>query len=264
MRGAWEEIRNARPLQAMDNALRADTSSFRQAFSEWSLWNFFTGTRADTAGRYYSEGKFYPLMTQTPVSFSPPSRAVGGSMSALASRYYQVLGRPDTLTLILSNTNFVAGLANSGVQFPYTYLLNINRLDESYTPTPVGIFFRLDVTDPTNWYTWNVVRDGVGGTGTNAIGGAPFPNPFMVDGKTTLRIPITSSLPIAGTLYIFTSSMDLVFSSSHSSREQFSGQQAFEWKGNTDNGEIARTGIYFFVIELPDQTLTGKIAVVRK
>ncbi|MBM2839669.1 MAG: hypothetical protein HW412_197 [Bacteroidetes bacterium] len=264
MRRAWEEIRDARPLLAMDNALQEVTSSFRQSFSEWSLWNFFTGTRDDTTGRYYPEGSFYPLMSQTPVSFSPPSRAVAGSLNALAAKYYQVLGGPDTLTLILSNTNFAAGLANSNVQFPYTYLLNINRVDDSYKSTPAGIFFKLDAPDLTNWFTWDVVRNGVGGSGANAIGGACFPNPFLVDGKTRLRIPITSTVLTTGTLYVFTSSMDLVYSSELTSRQQFAGQQAFEWNGTTNNGEIVQTGVYFYTVDVQGQTAMGKIVVVRK
>jgi hypothetical protein len=94
--------------------------------------------------------------------------------------------------------------------------------------------------------------------------GVPFPNPFLADGKSNLFIPVNTSGPAQGQLYVFTSSMDLVFSSSLTTVSPRLGQRAFAWNGLTNNGEIARTGIYFFVIEIPDQTFSGKIAVVRK
>lgn len=263
MRFAWQEIANVRPLQAMDNALRRApySSSFRQAFSEWTLWNFFTGYRADTI-QYYSEGLFYPPMVQTPVWFAPPSRSVTGSLGVLAATYYQVLGRPDTLTLALSNINFVAALGNSGTQFPYTYLLNISQPDELYRSTPVGIFFKLDVPDVTNWYTWDIVGRGVGSS--TVATGVPYPNPLIADGKTSLYIPVNSAVSIQGTLSVFSSSMDLVFASTLQSVAPQPGKQVFAWNGTTNSGEIVQTGVYLLVLEALDQTITGKIAVLRK
>jgi hypothetical protein len=263
MRHSWEEVRNARPIQAIDNALHNEpySSSFRQAFSEWSLWNFFTGPRADTSS-YYPEGNSYPPMTQAPVGFSPPSRSIAGSLEALTARYYQVLGMPDTLTLVLSNINFAAALGNSTLPFPYTYLLNTQQVDDSYKATPVGVFFKLDAPDQTNWYTWDVVRGNIGSSTVTA--GVPFPNPFLVDGRASLYIPVTTTTQIQGTLSVFSSAMDLVFSSDLRTVVPQPGKQVFAWNGKTNNGELVHTGIFFFVLELPDQTLTGKIAVVRK
>ena len=266
MRLAWEEIRNAVPLQAMDNALQAPqySSSFRLAFAEFSKWNFFTGSKADTS-LYYPEGPSYPAMTQIPVGFTPPSRAVGGSVSQLAARYIQVLGTMDTLTLALSNINFEAGLTSSNTQFPFTYRLDVQQVDGSYHSTPVGIFFKLDVPDLTNWWTWVIVTDSVGSVvdSSSVTNGKPFPNPLIADGKTSVYIPVKSA-DIQGTLSIFTSNMDLIFSSVLTSEKRPSGQQAFGWRGITNSDTIVRTGVYLFVLEVQGRKVIGKIAVVRK
>ncbi len=259
MRTAWEEIRNVRPLQAMDNALQLSHSTFREAFAEWTLWNFFTESRADTS-RYYPEGYSYPLIVQSPIAFAPPSRAMGGSLAALSARYYQVIGLQDTLTLALSNINFNAGIGNSSTQFPYTYLLNTLRVDDSYRATSIGIFFKLDVVDVTNWYTWDVVGVGVGSAPVTI--GIPFPNPFIV-GTSVMFFPINAPSPIEGTLSVFTGSMDLVFTSTLTSETRL-GKQAFVWNGKTSNGEIVQSGVYLFVLDVQDQLTTGKIAVIRK
>jgi hypothetical protein len=263
MRRAWEEMRTVPPLQAMDNALSAApySSSFRQAFSEWVLWNFFTSFRADTT-HYYIEGQLYPPMTQSSVGFTPPSRALAGSLAPLAARYYQVLGLPDTLTLALPNINFEAGIAGTTSEYPYNVLLNNQRIDESYSSTPVGLYYKLDVADPINWARpWAIVGTGV--VASSIPAGIPFPNPFLVDGGTNAYIPINASTPVEGQLSIYTSSLELVFRQGLTSKAR-QGKQSFAWDGRTNNGEIAKTGVYFFVLEIGNETLKGKLAVVRK
>jgi hypothetical protein len=257
MRRAWEEVQNVFPLQAMDNALRdvSPPSSFRQAFSEWTKWNFFTNTRADTV-LYYPEGRWYPRVVQTAVEFSPPAGAIEGSLACLASKYYQVFSGEKSFALALANINFDAGLVNSTTLFPYRYLLNVQPVDNSYRLMTDGVYAKLDVTDRTNWYDWSL--------GSSVSAGVPFPNPFFVDGRNQLSIAVSSPTQVEGTLSVFSSSMDLVFSASLRTSTHFSGQQVFVWNGKTNNGEIVHTGVYLFALEVQDKTLRGKIAVVKK
>lgn len=255
MRSAWDSIRAVRPLQAMDNALQADSSSFRFAFAEWAKWNFFTGSRADTV-LYYPEGRSYPMMVQSGAEFVPPTGAIEGLLPPLASRYYEVLSSRSTFTLAPSNINFDAARLGSTSLYPYRYLMNSQRIDDSYRRIADGVYVKLDVQDPTNWYDWSL--------GSSVSTGVPFPNPFLVDGNTSSYVAVGSLVPVDGTLSIFTSSMDLVFSSLMQTIKHLSGRQVFVWNGRTNNGEIARTGVYFFVLETQGQTITGKFAVVRK
>lgn len=262
MRRAWEEIQSDIPLRAMDNALQIYQSTFRQAFAEWTLWNYFTGSRSDSL-QYYPEGSHYPYVSQVPVDFNPPSRTLVGWVNTLGSRYHQVLAANDTLILILPNVNFTAGLAGDMSAYNYTLLLSNQALDESYRPTPVGVYFKLDVADPTNWSSpWAIVRGGV--IPSTIPPGIPFPNPFFADGRANLYIPVNISGPTQGQLSILTSSMDLVFSQTIDPVTPRPGQQAFAWNGRTNKGNIVQTGVYFFVLEVQGQTLNGKIAVVRK
>jgi hypothetical protein len=253
MRQAWLEIQNVVPLQAMDNALQTVpyASSFRLAFAEWSKWNFFTGSRADTA-LYYPEGNSYPSVSPVVIGFG----GIEGSLPFLSSRYYRVLIDQTSFTLGLTNINLDAALANNTTQFPYRYLMSSQQLDNSYRRVAEGAYVKLDVPDRGNWYDWSL--------GSLIEQGVVFPNPFIVDGAKPVSIAVNSFTQTEGTLSVFTSSMDLVFSSSVRSTTHLSGQQVFTWNGRTINGEIVRTGIYFFVLEVADQVLQGKIAVVRK
>ncbi len=261
MRRAWEEIQSDIPLRAMDNALQIYQSTFRQAFAEWTLWNYFTGSRSDSL-QYYPEGSHYPYMSQVPVDFNQSFRTFVGSVNTLGSRYHQVLAANDTLTLILPNVNFTAGAAGDMSAHEYTLLLSDHALDESYSSTTVGVYFKL-LPDPTNWSPpFAIVR---GGVITSTIpAGVAFPNPFISDGRSNLYIPVNISGPAQGQLSILTSSMDLVFNQTIDPVTPRPGQYAFAWNGRTNKGNVAQTGVYYFALEVQGQTLTGKIAVVRK
>jgi len=263
MRRTWEEIQNARPLEAINNALLSAPyfSSLREAFGEWTLWNYFTGSRYDSA-RYYPEGRYYPNMLLNPIYFTPPgARSVPGNLAALGGKYYEVVLPTGAFPLILGNVNVGAAFAGASTQFPFTYLLNTQQVDQTYKPTPAGIFVKLDVSDPANWYS----SDGVsGGTGPSAIvAGLPYPSPFLSDGKNIAYIPIGATTPLAGTISIFSSDMNLVYSVAQTSVAPL-GKQTFVWNGRTENGELAESGIYFFAIEVLGDVQRGKLALIRK
>jgi hypothetical protein len=263
MRAMWEEIRNVPPLRAMDNVLHQEqySSSFKEAFAEWTRWNFFVGLHADT-NLYYPEGEYYPSMFEHPNWFTPPTSLVVDSLRFLSASYYQILGLPDTVTLIQSNVNINAALANGNATYPFDFMLSNRGGDPSYRSPLSGFYYKVDVSDPSNWYTWDVVHNRVGSVAVRAS--VPFPNPFFVDGSALLRIGSSRAEPTEGTLSIFTSSMDLVFSARMKTTMNLSGQQIYAWNGKTNNGDIVQSGIYFYVLDENGDNIRGKFAAIRK
>ncbi|MBX2992209.1 MAG: hypothetical protein KF749_13730 [Bacteroidetes bacterium] len=259
---SWENIRVYRPLEAIDNALQSAGAGLRQAFGEWSVWNFFTGMRSNPA-RYYPEGTFYPLILETALGFSQPSRSITDSLRALSTRYYDVVGGQTPLKLFTSNINIPVALTGSAAMFPYTYLLNTSKVDERYVATGSGIYVKFDVPDGFNWI--NVV-DTSGVVVSPAVArDLAFPNPFIPTGTNSLKVPIRTFGVTQGTLSIFTTSMDLVYSVSKSSTYTTAlGQQTFEWNGRTITGDFASSGVYLYILTLPHETITGKFALIRK
>ncbi len=258
MRHTWEDIRSMRPLLAIDDALRTFySSSFRLAFGEWTLWNYYTGRRSNAAA-YYPEGANFPEIVETAVDFTPPSRTVPGAIEPLSGGYYQVIESQDTLTLALANIDYASALAATLPPQSFTYLLNIEPLDASYYSTGAGIYFKLQAANASNWWTWTVVNGVVGVPGNPE--GVPFPNPFRSDGTSSVYIP---SSAVNGTLSIFTSNMDLVYSRFQASTVYF-GKRVFSWNGMTSDNTPANSGVYIFALRLDDRTLTGKIVLVRK
>lgn len=254
VRHCWEQIRNARPLPAMDAALAQQpyVTALRSAFVEWTQWNLRTGDLSDSV-LYYPEGRFYPSVVQTPVNFSGmASRSVAGSLQPYSSRYYDVQTPTERFTVPLTNLNVEAALNSSSSQLGYTLLLDTRQVDDSYSKVGRAVFARLDVTDPTNWYFPKL---------SSSL--QPYPNPFRADGKTVVSFPLDAVSPVQGKLSIFSVSMDLVYSSGVVSTASFN-QQVFSWNGKRDDGEVAGSGIYVYVLEYGGQESVGKFALVRK
>lgn len=268
MRAAWEGIRLQRPLSAMDDALQGAGSSFRLAFAEWTLWNHFTGYRADNS-RFYDEGSAYPLMTNDRFSFSPPSATIAATLLPFGTRYHQILqNRPtsgvDSLYFILSNINLSAALQGNYNQFPYSALLNTQQLDNEYLPLGSRLFVKLDVADEANWYSWRV--------DTMIVAPQPpavsfeirvGPNPFITGGTERLRFRAASGDNTVGTLTILASSADLVYQRTGTATRDVDAN-VFHWDGVTDKGEDAPSGVYFYILEVGGRTVTGKFALIRK
>jgi hypothetical protein len=268
MRNAWVNMRSAVPLEAMDNALRSDSSSFQRAFGEWIKWNYFTGSRSRSAGDsvlFYPEGGSYPQVAQTAGWFVPPTRTFSNSLQPLSARFHKIASGSDTLILALANQNYGEAVANSVEQFPYTLVLSSTEVDPTYYSTPIGVFFKLDVADVQNWKTHAFVGDTVITTSYKMVIGKPFPNPYYVAPGKSLGIPVSVPPTTQGRLTVLSSNFDLLYAADvFATADSYSDQQVFEWNGRTNRGELAQSGIYFLILEVLDQTMTAKVAVVRR
>jgi hypothetical protein len=265
MRQTWEQVRLTRPMLAIDNALRLHGSGAVSAFAEWTLWNYFTGQRANPV-KYYGDGAAYPQISQSPVEFTLPARDMPGTLSPFASCYYQVMRGTDTVSVILGNTDLGGSLQSPLPALPYTLRLRNSLPDPSYRSVIPGLYSRLDVADIAGWSIWYVDHDSARSNYDPDVltEGRPFPNPFKPDGRARVFFPVNTANEVKGTVYIFDSGNVLVRSGEPSATEMHLGRQMLCWDGLADGGRLVSSGIYFYLIELPDRHLTGKIAVVRE
>jgi hypothetical protein len=260
MRAAWENVPSVRPLQAMDLALQgmpSNSSTFKIEFLDWTVWNYYTGSRADST-KYYPKGAIYPEIVQVPHGFVPPTGMLTGDLEPLSARYHQVYTTVDTVVLIQCNNNREAAEGQSTTLYPYSIYLSSSQTDETYAQAGSILWYKPSVSDPSNWKTMTITYGVASYTGITE--GVPFPNPFRPEGSGLLFIPAQAD---HGTLYIYSSSMDLVFSATETPVVKF-GKQMFTWNGCTRNNNPARSGVYLFVLSVPGKTITGKIALIRK
>ena len=272
MRAIWEECRETRPTQAIDVILRQPSrnSSMTAAFTEWALWNYWTGARSKGTA-YYPEAPAYPEIVLVPTEFVPPTTAITQKLPPLSTRYHQVLvptgtGRMDTVTLALNNVDYPSALSGTLLPISYTWRLASTPVDPSYRQTNAGIYVKLDVAEPLNWTAW-IIEDSLANPGVSMASleeGMAFPNPFTPDGSKFLYIPVDDPAPVSGSFSIYSGNMDRVYESGPV-RSSGVTRQLFSWDGRTSSGQSAPTGIYIYVLSLDGgKTVRGKIAVLRK
>ncbi len=246
----WKDISIVPPLHAIDMALSAPpyNSNFKNAFAEWTVWNYFTGARSDSVN-YYPEGALYPEIVSTSIDFFPPSQLLGGSLFVLSSAYYNINSGAETLPFLVSNINLDSAIAGDLSTFPYSYSLT----ETQYS----NLSSSLIVSDPSNWYSKILF-------GGNSIVD-PFPDPFQANGSNVISIPVNGPGPVTGTLYIFSSDMKLVYSGTLSTKlSTLLGEQVFQWNGKKNNNDVASSGIYIYFIQIQGQSIKGKFALLRK
>ncbi|MBK7256803.1 MAG: hypothetical protein IPI01_03080 [Ignavibacteriae bacterium] len=264
MRTTWEQIRAMAPMAAIDRALRTKGYDAQGAFADWSLWNHFTGTRSEPS-KYYPDAADYPLMMEIPVEYRPPSREITGSLAPFAARYYQLMRSPDTMTVIVANVDLAAATAQAAGK-DYAFDFRSTRPNDGYRITPIGLFAHLGVATPVHWASWFVVGDTVRRNidASQFAEGRAFPNPFLPGNHARAAMPVDGTDQVTGSVSVFSSGLDPVYTSGTSSSSWYLDRQMFFWDGKGTDGSAVPSGIYIYVIDLGDRRVTGKIALVRR
>ena len=254
----WQTIASMAPLPAIDNTLKnVYGSSLSVAFAEWALWNYFTGSRADTV-KYYNEGALFPIIAETFYSLNVPSQQLSGSLECLSTLYAGFLTASDSVTVALTNLNTTCP-SDGPISSSYTMTVSKSPIDNTYKSISGNLFLSLNVSNPSQWVAWDIERNVVGRPAVAE--GSAYPNPFMPDIDGTVYIPAANATE--GTIAIYSTSMELMYSA-HQQVSSRLGQQVFVWNGKTNAGRAAQSGIYLFMLDLGGRTVTGKFALLRK
>jgi hypothetical protein len=254
---AWGFIRNEPPLVALELALNDFNSTLKREFIEFSLWNYYTGKRANP--RYYKEWENYPEVrfeTQ-PVFLTSNEATVRNSAGALSAQYYMFVWRNDTIVAIISNVNLQYAFLRSNDEFEFEYHITTSSGND-YTPLGNGLRAKLKVNDFDNWGSLNILNSQVSLVKERDV----FPNPFYADGIEKVLIPVESEFDEID-LKIFTAGLDLVYSAKVKPEFNF-GNHFVSWNGRNSSGEIVKSGVYIYILVADGKEKIGKFVLIRK
>jgi len=256
MKSIWEQVASQKPFAALDKALLLQNTSLQQAFATFALWNFYTGTRADTV-HYYRDGILFPPLN---ISESRNVTANASTFQRTAKsytiQYLRAIRSADSVYYIVTNVDSKDALAAAHDVF--AYVLDVSPgVTPGWSTLPNGMSFSFAADDARNWSIVPVQASGFFSSSETA----PFPNPFDPN-RSSLFFPMPAGTRVNTMLYVFSSSMKLVAEASLSAVSIF-GKQCYEWNGKTSKGGFVSSGVYFYVIKADGIDVRGKIAVVQ-
>lgn len=268
----WELISNKPALEAIKKSIEERGKSFKSIFSQFYLYNYYTGYRSKPDA-YYEEGINYPLISYNySIQFTPPSRTINGSSQPCAANYYLVIDSlsripypPDSVVIIIVNSNVDSALSWSNLSKLFNYSLKISNSqdDLSFIKISTNLYSKFIVSDPTNWTDFYIVNDTSSILRVSTTPNLAFPMPANLNKHNFIKIPVPINWKGEVDLFIYSSGMDLIYSSKKIPH-MFDSKIVVEWDGKDLKNNKVPSGIYFYILFNDNEKSIGKIVIVNE
>jgi hypothetical protein len=275
VRAVWEDFsENNDPLKALDNTLLRLGSNFPTELAEFTIWNCFTGSRADTV-HFYKEGNHYPeIVASTSFQFSN-SHDFNGKNLPLACSYIKATPLTSGSYVIKPTFNEPSHWRYSLVYWPSedspSYILggNVSRslpdvraLSDVWV-IPINIHYPESSYEQQESYQFTIALGNASRTKDEVL--TPNPNPFKPLEHEILKFNFCLSRSITSDVYIkiITEQGAMVKRIKVGPCPDGLNQPEVGWDGRDEEGQIVASGIYLFYVEANGIVGLGKIAVIN-
>lgn len=276
IRRTWEIMQDDKPvLDAIDLSLKEKGSSFINDFSEFAVWNYFTGIRADPIN-FYDESTAYPeILLQGEFMITSDTTLVDSSLS-LTHKYYKFTTQTSGVFEISGNLEdpedwrFAAIISRpgSGNTFRLFNLLDGQNLGFSpnfteivVIPINLQILEEEDLTLLNSTYrsfTFDIKK--VPFQGITQI----FPNPFIIERHERINIEFVPADTEVLEVRILTAGGRVVKTATLNNGLSSLTPSSFIWDGTDDNNELVASGIYLVQLKKDNFLDIRKFAVIRE
>ncbi|MBN1154094.1 hypothetical protein JXB12_04155 [candidate division KSB1 bacterium] len=265
----WNEIVNYPVLEAIERALVKYNTTFLDELIDYSIWNYHTGSRADTIN-YYEEGaSYYEAKPERNLTFKADT-SINEQSAQLSYSYYHVYDPETSVSTVLIPINLED---NIGVLSDFT--LELSRLN-SYLFTSItdNLKARLIVENRYDWLGQAVVSND---TEQNSLISFSAVDPWMIEsddiilnlGPNPFKPGIDEALNIsyqvdsAGPVTIAIFREDGTRVRTVEIDDARSGINSFTWRIAEIGDFPGGSGIYLLIIQTKDEKQVVKFAVIR-
>jgi len=285
IRQIWELIPKQTALTAIKDILLQYSTTFNDELSSFGLWNYFTGSRADTIN-FYPEGQLYPRVRFAKEHFiQEQALNLDERMRKLSSTYLGVTNSYDQKEIGLIITNFDTPSNNYLASEQVDFAVSLVSLNESGTSNQqdffrknnlvklyngLGIKFEIPDSLATSFFARAVIP---GDRQYHIVQFFPppstsqddvsiyniYPNPFIIGQQDSLTVKYIVSEPTSGEIVLLTETGQVV----KQQRFQFPLYQ-FSWDGRNTNGDFVSSGIYIVLLRAGNSVAVEKVAIIRK
>ncbi|MEN8193900.1 MAG: MXAN_6640 family putative metalloprotease [Bacteroidota bacterium] len=269
---SWEIMRNYNrtAIEAISLALVENGLNMKSSYNDFGVWCYFTNYRAQN-GKYFSEASEYePLIKpiQNPIKYQPSKESYIMNIQPLANNYMifdlSYSGINDTLISIVTNGDIESSHQDPFPSIQYTYSLMTNNEDGAIHIVN-EYYSKIESNSNEYLVESDIFNDQVVKGATITKSNFVYPQPYIYDKQYTvqssLSIPVKNSLIPRANLYIYSISMDLVFSERLAIE---SNERVVKWNGLDKYGNKLSSGIYIYVTETDGQILKGKLAIINE
>ncbi|MBM3263131.1 MAG: hypothetical protein FJY97_06845 [candidate division Zixibacteria bacterium] len=284
VRAIWDRCETLQALDAMEQALQQTASrTLKSAFQEFTLWNVFTGVRADP-GWYYEESALWPGVvfkdSSTVFPFSGPTDTGSKMPLPLGANY--ILFKPDPFLKGGLRVKFRGISGEWGVS-----LAAIRHMGPD-TVITVGLFAQLGEAEVFNWGNYDaivLVAASLNRTGftsnytfeaeydSTLVNETPiakadisgYPNPFSL--STRPFATVQYSVPNAGHVRIVIYNILGQEVAMLLDAPRPVGRYFLPWNGKAANGQPVSSGVYVYRMTITSSSSEvqtgGKILLLK-
>jgi hypothetical protein len=269
----WELMPYNRALHAMALAINERGKTFGDLLNKFGIWNYFTGTR-NVPGKYFEEASNYPMIKTTdPMPFTLPFRSYAMSSRATTNYYLKINPGSDTLVVILTNADIVSGTDSIHKNFPFVYTLFKDT--NAGTRKLAGLFSANFETSNPMFYSASEILNDIVVNGDSSLFPSkndkvlfPFPNPFRMNDKyvfgKNLNIQVNINFLDEVELYLYSSSMELIYNNYHKLSFLPNGSKGIKWNLKDNEGKVVNSGVYFLIIKAGQKVYKDKVVILNE
>ncbi len=267
---SWELMRNDRALTSIALALSQFGYTFKCEFNKFGMWTFLTGYRINNLSndieRFEEAGNYPQIKIITKIDYIPPKKTVNVSSEPVTNTFLQFAAvnnnLPDTLISIISECNISAGVSSPNSSQMIEYSLMSQSEDGSVKIN--DLYYSKIVGDNSPF-----IKEG------NLFNNLPldvmfareeidyaYPQPFEYARHRFLYLPVSPDPSLQAQLYIYSVSMDLVYSGP---AQIFANDKiVVQWDGKDSDGKNLPGGVYIYVTKAGDSVKKGKIVIFNE
>ena len=264
---SWELMaspHNNRGIIALAKAMNEFGYSFKHELNKFATWIYFTNNRTKE-NEYFEEAENYPLVKETSTTdLKPTNMPLTINSKPISINYSAFLddsqGLPDTIVAVLSNSDVEgAATANSNFDFYLTLATSsfegANNIADSY-------YSKIEGSSNGFLSDSYIINNELASTfqGRNEIDFA-YPQPFRYQSK-VISIPTYSDISGKAELYIYSTDMNLVYSSKKDINN--SGNIVVTWEGLSSSNDKLASGVYIYVTKADGKIKKGKIVILNE
>ncbi len=266
IKSEWELMPQMRAMNAINTGIQNYGSSFGGELNKFGVWMYFTNYRA-IPGEYFKDASGYPLVRPVAtLDYSATSFPLKLSTSPSSNSFITIVNRTnvDTLVTIVTNSDVQNAIDSISAVYPFQFGLYSQPVDGAIKLTN-NYYSTFSADKNSFWLTAEILNGDTIQEGQSLA--APvnfaFPSPFNYNKNSSIYIPVTPDQTIEVNLYVYSVSMNLVYSTNQAIINYY-GQKVIRWNGRKADNEKLPSGVYLYVTKCGNNISKGKLVIFNE